>query len=268
MASSAKKAYEAYELPVDYWLEVLTAAHSAFWDFVRSDADDADLKDVLDQFGKDGDQADFRLLFCDPFVLVPTGQGNSKFKPFPLVREKHGISSEEFHAISLKVCRLQVESFLGNPALLQRYYEAVLWSGWLRFDDIVILARAADGTREGFESGPADDYWWYARNFLLLACATDRMDVLRGAEASLLKERFDSWYTWLYSTQESGKRLNFDTGRLIWSLHVAPWARLRSDQLFPNTKRELPIKPFDDWKGPPPPLRQAITHWASLHLVY
>jgi hypothetical protein len=202
----------------------------------------ASLKFYIDQFGKHGPQADFRWMVADVDTLLAS----------PFVRPR--VASEkpkekEFGKRQLLACELLVRKCLSDRSFLQRYYRAVIWSGlWLGTGKkhAASMLSQIQGTRDGFKDHP-EEYWWYARNFVLLAYATGREDILDRADAEKLQPRFVEWFEW-FNSKDGEAYLQADAEHFRWSIDKK---RERNSEGVPPL--QAPKEPFSDWKGPSAP---------------
>jgi len=241
----------------DVWINALLEVHKALWN-LEGGGEGSKLRYIIDQFGKHGPKLDFLLLFGDPFLTMPMTLGPEK--PLLLTREANGISWKEFQAVREKVCRCQVERFLNDPVALRRYCDAVLWwARMVRTNDMGTLFRAADNVHDGFGSSDASEtYWWLSRKFLVLACLTEHLDVLKKADAMDLRPAFSEWYSWL----QSGRQFKFDATIRSW-ISYPDWMPLRNDDNAP-----WPKKPFGDWDDLPPPRLGVILGYTEKIIEY
>lgn len=237
--------YEAHEIDA-YWWDVAIEVRAVFWAYLQTDGDEAGLKYLWGQFGKHGARADLRLLLSDRILMLPIWFSSK----MPLVREQHGISADDYHRLRTYLCRVQVEQMLGDKELLHRYYRAALYEGSVVNPDIV---KFLEGVRVTFDGKIGDDeYWCHARNFLLLAYATDRLDLLENANAADLKSVAAVWKQWWGDNYD---KMVFDKKSLQWRKVLIKLPRIQDDRYEHRLWREgkLPAGPFEDWQGPPPP---------------
>jgi len=242
---------------VAVWTDALLEVHKALWNLEKGGDDGSSLRYIVDQFGKHGPQLDFLLLFGDPYLTVPMSFRLGQ--PLPLTREADGILWADFQEVRDKVCRYQVERFLADPEALRRYCDAVLWwARMVRTNDVGTLARSAENTKVGFESSDSVSYWWCARQFLVLACLTERLDLLKKVDAIDLRPAFSEWHAWL----QSDRQFKYDTTRRSW-VSYPDWLPLRNDDNAP-----WPKKPFDDWGDLPSPPLGVIIGYTEKMITY
>ena len=102
------------------------------------------------------------------------------------------------------------------------------------------LHAAIGNLLSGFPSAPDEDYWCYARNFMLLAHATGRDDLLVKVDSDDLRQRFLVWREWWIGNEELLAHLRPDNKNLVW--HFDPtWTSVES--LAPL---EIPDRPFEE----------------------
>ncbi len=237
---------------IRHWQVVLNESSDIFFEYIRPDASDEGIRYLVRRFGKDGAEADARLLFGPFPMLCPPGMNaekqNEEFAPGMTIRQWRGVVTA--------VKREQVIMFLEDKELLKRYYRAALWWGVTVWPNIFFhLQDTAEVTARGFAAADQDSYWDSAWTFALLACATDRTDLLEGVEANQLGSRFNTWHKWLLEQDEA---MSFDVGDLVWR-PTGDWrfwrdgaSSRRSEWLISGFQMGmLPARPFDDWNGPP-----------------
>lgn len=143
-----------------------------------------------------------------------------------------------------EMTELLVRRLLSDPELLERYYRLTVWTRDFhggRFERLPVLARMY---RDEFPEPGAPEYWWYVRQFLLLARATDRLDLIESTPHDQFDEAFEEWCKWL---DAHSSRMIQKGGDLHWSLgskkvydHGSlprvdiPFPRLNHDNFFPK----------------------------------
>jgi len=249
--AAARRNYADYRQPGSYWIDVLTGANEPLWRYVQTGAcTESGLQFVLERFGEEGPQADFRLLFANTFLTIPDRWGSPDGD---WTRQEQGMSSEEFNALKFQICKLQVKHLMAQPEKLARYYRAIMWSGLFCFpNQLPELGMVVKKTEEVFGSPQPEEYWWAARNFLMLASATDRTDLLRNVNPSDLKPLFHSWRVWF---RQNFRHLLFDRERFVWML-------VPQEVPFQSTRdRPEPTAPFADWGGSPVPQAEWVREY-------
>lgn len=238
---------EPYEIAVDYWGEVLRHAHERLWKCLANTEESERsevLRGLVSGFGSEGAQTDLRLLLSDYHVMVPY-RGSPAKMPIPQQAEGLDNPDEGYDEICRYVWQHQVERFLERPDLRERYYRFTLWTRQFVAPGGA-LHTAARYTHTGFSTEVGEYYWFFARNFIVLATATEREDLLQDAEPDELAEHFERWYEWYKEVQDT---LVFDKGGLKWKV---PWVRV---DCLSDRQPRLPedMTPFEDWSSPPPP---------------
>jgi len=190
-----------YKLRTDYWSAVLYGpAYKVTTRALESPHYRQIFQYWLDRFcnAKSKPKADFRLLFSAPDLLMPLRGGptnNARVK----INSKQ-LPPSELTRRRLAVCRQEVVLLLHHPQCLRRYYHAVVWSGLLfpggSANVGLALGRTIDETQHGFKRATKDEYWWWARNVIILLYATNRVDMLNGVEPNHLKMVFGKWVRW------------------------------------------------------------------------
>ncbi|WP_145310414.1 hypothetical protein [Gimesia fumaroli] len=227
-----------------YWIEVMSVGFDELRRVVESSNPREGLKYFVDQFGKEGAQTDMRWLVAARSQLLPA---NRRVKPAnadgqPILRRAQIIFAE-----------LQVRQFLKEPKLLARYYQSVVWFENM-FDDLFFPILLGNLYRNMKEDSSDDNYWWYAQNFLLLAHATGRDDLLKDVKPEKLKPRFQQWFKWF---RFNGMYLRPAPNSWYWEIDKGEKTRQEGYIPFVLHQELPPLKvrpkyPFPDWKGPKP----------------
>lgn len=146
-----------------------------------------------------------------------------------------------------------VRQFLRDEERFHRYYVAVIWHR--RLLEYPCLGHSVVVMRDALAKDNNPLYWWYARNFLVLAHATGRDDLLSDVETDELRPRFDEWLKWF---AKNGAFLRARTDYPGW--HVDEGEKRRQEGFIPFLDDaqlpclvKFPECPFPDWEGPPPP---------------
>ncbi|UCG48790.1 MAG: hypothetical protein JSU94_03230, partial [Phycisphaerales bacterium] len=217
---------------------------------------------VIHQFGKRGPLADMKLCLADASLMIPQ-QYN---QPIPLYYSSNEQEKKpELEKIAAKyrdmlnlVCKIQVRMFLKDPDLLERYYNVVIWSEvFLKDHGPMEMGQWWSLLRKlglDWDSMDGDDYWWYAREFVLLAHATGRDDLLRDGDSMELYEACEKWRAWMWTNiwkDTSWTRFFPHPDKPIW---------VERDSLLAVGRGlvKKPSLPFPDWDMkvlPPPPKR-------------
>jgi hypothetical protein len=199
----------------------------------------------VDQFGKHGPQADIRWLMSDLHATIP-GCDYGWDKANDDRRERVFIFNEYI-----------VRRALADPKFLDRYYRAVFWSeslfGSADRNDKHFQGRqvelAVNALRDRFPQS-SEYYWCYARNFVLLAHAFGRDDLLSDTQADDLASRFDELHRW-FVKNEAALTADPDYPRWVRAVAAKPGNSANVDTNFPS--QPVPNRPFADWTGPVPP---------------
>lgn len=162
-------------------------------------------------------------------------------------------NTPELHNAQKYFAEFQVRQFLKKPKLLERYYRSMVWYNDM-FNDLTFPVRLGKLYRNLEEGSQDENYWWYAQNFVLLAHATGRDDLLKDVKPDNLKPRFQEWYQWL---RENGPYLRASPDSFYWVLDEGEKSRKEGYIPFLVKQRFPPLKirpkyPFLDWKGPKP----------------
>ncbi|VAX39247.1 hypothetical protein MNBD_PLANCTO02-909, partial [hydrothermal vent metagenome] len=215
------------------------------------------IKFYVDQFGKHGSQADMKWLYiARTFNLASTAKiPEQKDQPLD-------------YRIYCLFAKHQVLQFTKDPALLKRFYEGTIWYkpydgffGKDRHDKVFghgALGLTVRVIHERMKDIKKESYWGCARNFMLLAYATGREDLLKNIKPEKLYPQYVKWEKWMLK-ERNGAYLRASSKEPRWVLDKGE--KKRQEMYFPfleNEQMELPplkIKPkypFPDWKGPKP----------------
>jgi len=231
----------------EYWTDIILQTMKSFEEMLE----DTDKREVLtyyvERFGKDGAQADMRWLVAYYPVTMNNCQAGGLSPP----RDNR---SKRWREIQLLFAEIHVRHLLANPKILSRYYQAVVWKGkFIRAKEGWIME--VGNTERSFSKKSDEEYWWYARNFVLMAHATGRDDLLQNVKPENLKGQFRKWQSWL---KNEGVFLRPSSKYPRWELDEGEKRRKEGylPYLFKSEKPPLliiPKYPFPDWKGPEPP---------------
>jgi len=119
------------------------------------------LRAIVRRFGTDGPRADFAWLIAvgDLGVNFVGGRG---------MHHSGSIRSARLRDIQLEIAQAQVELFLEQPKLLERYVYMLHWGGWIDGGPRYAMVR-----RAVIERMKSDEYWWRARDFLVVHMAAN-----------------------------------------------------------------------------------------------
>ena len=225
----------------DLWGDTMSRCERRFRSLLRTPDRRTLIARFVRHFGTEGDEADFAW-------LVSFYGGMVDYAPrFTSVFPRKGEAELLAREAQLTIAETQTHMFLAKKDLLRRYSHVYLWCGALR-GFMSTMCVAAMRKRIGSE-----EYWWYARNFLVMAHLTGRDDLLAGSKPEELEPVFWAWYRWY---RRSGGYLRFDTEQKRWL--VDPSKRARMEVYVPFVQDlELPPYeparyPFPNWKGRKP----------------
>lgn len=187
-----------------YWSEFTKGNIPHLRKLVAAKPQDASLQYYVQQFGQHDAEADFRWVITLWWTT---------FGPHRIGETREKTMYPELFAAQDKIAKYQVQMFLKDPKLFDRYYRAVVWYGKF-FRKIDFPVRWGQ-TRMHMKGVKSDRYWWHARNVLLYVHATGRDDLLKTASAETLDDVFDKWYAWL---KENGPYLRPESKRPGWYL--------------------------------------------------
>lgn len=215
------------------WADRIYQAREAMLEYERS-ANVTLLCAVVRELGRHGPEVDLLILFS-----LPPARGSYCHGPVSDETEEYYFSrfGHSYRSLQASVARCMVERCLADQAYLERYYAAVLWSREMALQNVYGMTRSVDEIQDAFLSADENRYWWHARDFLLWAKATDRLDLIEGFGATELREPFERWCEWL---RESLDRLSPNQESTGW--------RLTSESAeSPRHSFPSPDTPFDDW---------------------
>jgi len=230
---------------VGYWIYLKKVSFSELNKIIVSSNPRKGLEYYVNQFGKYGAQTDMRWLLAARSHLLPA---NRRIQPD---------QDKKIRRMQLIFTELQVRQFLKEPQLLARYYHSVIWFNNM-FADINFPVFLGNVYRNMKESTKDDNYWWYAQNFVLMAHATGRDDLLKDVKPEDLKPRFQQWFEWF---RKNGMYLRASPNSIYWVLDKGEKSRKEGYVPFVLKQTLPPLKvhpeyPFPDWKGPKPTMPQ------------
>ena len=144
--------------------------------------------------------------------------------------------------LQLLACKVQVEMFLKDPDLFERYYRLLVWSeqffGRPRYHGLSKV-----GSLDKHFRKDGEDYWWYARDFLILAHATDADAFVNRDAPTELAAQYAMWRKWI---DDNFTKLVPHETKPIWQVKPI-WHRGRIERLFGGDLKPLnqPTEPFD-----------------------
>jgi hypothetical protein len=222
----------------DYWNPVLAKSFKVFL-AMTSDEDDLEtnIRYFVSQFGKHDTEADFRWLVAHWGGICGPSAGT---EPHDAVEDPH------WHRIQCEFAKQQVFVLLKDKKYLRRYQRAVVWHEL--FYARRILSIRIGVTKRKISKRDVDDYWWHARNAILLIHATERDDLLKDADPAKLDEVYAEWQKWL---KANGVYLRARENGVTWYLDEGAKKRneirirfLTREEL-PELEVKQPFKGFD-----------------------
>ncbi|MBN1422329.1 MAG: hypothetical protein JXP34_26375 [Planctomycetes bacterium] len=234
------------------WGDLIIAVNEVFWKYAESPESMVGVVGYLvEQFGRHGPEVDLKLFLCGPQVIGPTIQ----FRPAAEFEKIAGMCPrlKKMKGLQILACEKEVPLFVENEAVLDRFYDAAMWSRYY-FPKTTGIAGEI-GTRIGHLGKHllpgSETYWWYARDFVLLVHATGRDDLLVDAKPDDLRPQFEKWRSWMVDVYDGGFHIEFDADEPRWVVRRAHEGE--GDTEFPPLRR--PGAPFPEWTGriiPPP----------------
>jgi hypothetical protein len=223
------------------WAWLAVRSQEVFYQAVESYELESFFKYYVSVFGKEGAEADLRwILAANPASLV--GREREPIRG-------HG-KTAKYPRAQLGIAEALVPRLLKEPAIRQRYWEANLYARcFLRASgDGSLLGISIATVHAGFEKGKKEDYWYYARIFVMLAHATHWDEPLRGYRPDDLVAAFHVWRKWY---EENEEYMVADQEQHRWRLDEQ--AKAKGSKT--NKHDELPALkeltyPFSDWGKP------------------
>jgi len=201
----------------------------------------------VDQFGTTDALTDMRWLQAARALHL-----NAERSYHPL-REPENKNQQRQRRDQLIFAELMVRKFLKSPEALKRYYQAVIWFDRM-FNPLFFPVYHGRLSHQLKKESPEDDYWWHAFQFVLMAHATGRDDLLKDVKPEDLKPRFQKWYSWF---KQNGLVLRADSETWYWKKNTDENNKLYLNLKFLDDQSLPPLKvrppyPFPNWKGPEP----------------
>jgi hypothetical protein len=235
----AKPNKKEFSTDAEYWFPILDVAEKEAKTLFSKDHRAARIKFFVDQFGKHGGETDFRWVLTDLWCALPARGG---FLP-----SNEQVSLEDRDRF-LVFAEAHVRRLLADPKLLDRYYRFVVWSqvyfGKVGPHGDSLTPVRWSIVREQFQKHKEPpDYWWLARDVLLLAAATGQTDLLKDAKPEELRGVFEKIDAWI---AENEKYLVADEKEPRWKVSK-PARTLRIPRKSAWPVLAPPERPFDDW---------------------
>lgn len=175
------------------------------------------------------------FLASAPFVY-----GNLNSRPTDQILGRPHVSFSR--RVCLLTAKFQVEEFLRNRNSLDRFTRLTVWHGRPITDFGIQIGRIQQRLEWG-----SDDFYWYARIFMVYAYLTGQEAMLNDVKPQELRQAFEQWYSWL---ERNGSKLILDTRE-----NGTPVLRV-GDKVSSRRFYELPYVtlaiPFPQWKFPKP----------------
>lgn len=237
-----------------YWIMIFFQCNELFEKSLLTQPNlDRKLALFVNRFGRDGPAADIRWVAVFPSATLP-------LRSRPVSKDNdRPVGDTTARSLQMHLSELLTRRFVKEPKTLRRYWHIMAWRGaWFVgypnnthpfLVPSVAFPMTAGFTYRGITRGPKDEYWWWARNFVLLAHATGRDDLLKNADPAHLHKKAEQWYRW-YTWNERFLRPDTKYPRWIWDITA-----IYNQSFWKNTlpEFEFPNAPFPDWKGVPPP---------------
>lgn len=219
--------------PYEYWCDVAYKCRQEFYGELRAmGAKERSevVKHYVQQFGEDGAISDFHWLCCDMSLTLPGVRPTGHLLP-PTDREW-------MVPIRKLLCQEIVQRCLRERSFLKRYYHAVMWSGAFlgtpKTDQGIRALALLHKTRQGIKTEDENEYWWWARNAVVLLYAFGHEMLLENAIADKLGAPTVRVAEWVYRNSHP---FIADEKEFRW--RVSKGTRL---PVF-----SLPKAPFPDW---------------------
>ena len=122
-----EKPYEDYDDKALWWVDVILSSYEHIWLACYQVGPETAMPFFVRQFGQHGAEVDFRLLLGAPELMLPQhyDQPAEIWRPS---NAKMRRARKLMREAQLATAKAQVELFLEDFALLDRYYKAVVWS--------------------------------------------------------------------------------------------------------------------------------------------
>ncbi|MEX0704702.1 MAG: hypothetical protein WD069_21570 [Planctomycetales bacterium] len=224
------------------WWELLRNTENALDKLFEGRATRSNVEYYWSQFGKHGGVTDYVLVAAAPGMMHP-GDGSLFNGRWPEEAEK--LFPKTGYRLNIVGSEVQTRSFLADRDKLMRYHRLILWSHLVydrpELHGVRVKGRAMRTEELFADKDNQDKYWGAARNFVLLAYATGREDLLDDVKAEDLRPRFAQWYKWV---REKSPWLAANPKTLQWKVGN----ELRRGILeWDVPPMPLPLRPCDDW---------------------
>lgn len=231
----------------EYWLGLYVDSASEFMNMLQicGPQQEQALRVYWDGFTEGTAQDRMRWFLAGGEYFYPTQNGLPFGDTIPsaVKRQRHA-------------AEIVVRSLLNDPQSVEEYYRGVAWQrgmlrnlngggrNWMCF--------VADCIDEHIHEGADPDYWIYARNFIVVAFATSRIDLLMNTKAEQLGPAFVSWYQWF---QENAGYLVASPDKPVWKLDGEARRQRKVNRNWEDNmglpELKWPVSPFSNWEGVP-----------------
>lgn len=234
----------------DRWTQISAFGHAAFEKLITETPDlRSSIERVVAAFGKGDADADFRWFLSTEEYSTPK-YGSTKNRVVQADSPRSTIQRNT----QILLAEFQVRNFTQNHDLLLRFQHVLAWrrkwmdGGFNGTNRFLVESRIslADFTPE------CDEYWWYSRQFVVIAAATGRMDLVPSKmdQLSECHARMKALLDWI---DEKGPYLRPAVNRPIWvldkELEKSGYGYVK---FFGEGERFAPLiyeanAPFPDW---------------------
>jgi len=261
----AEPDYKGYADANGWWDDLTSALNMEFWRLCWADDYEKHIRRLVHHFGRHGPMVDMKICITDARIMLALDSNQSnQVLPGELRKALPSLARLEarYRQIRNFVAKTQVEMFLKRPDLLDRYYNVVVWSHqflgstlgqwWSLMSKVSELAESWRPLY--YDAAAYSDYWYYARDFMLVAHATGRDDLLQDVDGGELYQRYEKWDAWLQTNVwgETGwTRLVPHPEKPIW---------VERDSLLAKGRDLVkePMFPFPDWDSNVSPPKRSL----------
>lgn len=245
------KAYEDYQEPMGYWVDLGILEYHLFWEHIAVPENHAALVYFVRQFGKHSPKADMRWIMAETNILLPgrsIGPPRVKVLNDPKMQHYQKYASKELK-LQLAVCRELVSIWRENPKLLDRYYQMLIWGqeylGPPRLHATMFDLRMTYLEKEFITEKESEYFWWKCREFMLLAHMTGRDDLWIDQKVEDYSRQCAKWVKWV---KINAHFFIADNNKPVWHRISCD----QSDKIVDNKMPSLliPSRPFPDYRGP------------------
>jgi hypothetical protein len=234
--------------PERYWTDILYNSGMILWTaFLTSSEDEQGMivRCMVDSVGRDGGSNDFRLLYADSHLSFPL-RWTLEDHMEALAVTNSNIPPPMYRHLLCEMAKYQAKRMLRDRLFLFRYYQAVRWNKSylsIHYPSHAGISGSAGITFTMLHEAKGDDWWWYARNMIVLTYAVDRMDLLERKGISDIDAASESLEVWFRNTLE---RLNPSPYEPRWKRAVEEWDEANF--------MWVPDAPLPEWGAEPVPV--------------